>query len=107
MRRRLALARKLGGVERALAERDEGDSLGEHERDEKVVAAGELAHHDERAHRNVGDAAIEGAHSDEREGARIDARIAEQSGERAPERAAEETSHHERRAEVSRAAAGS
>ena len=40
-------------VERLVAQRDEGDPFGEHQRDEQVVAAGELAHHDERADRHV------------------------------------------------------
>ena len=71
---RVAVGRDLGLVEEALAQRHERDPLGEHQRDEQVVAAGQLADHDERAHRNVGEPAVERAHADQRERARVDAR---------------------------------
>ena len=53
VRGRLALGRQLRVVERALAQRDERDAFGEHQRHEQVVAAGELADHDERADRGT------------------------------------------------------
>ena len=105
VRGRVVLGGHLRVVERALAERDEGDALGEHQRDEQVVAAGELADHDERAHRHVGGAAVEDAHPDERERAGIDARIVDEERGGVPERAAEEAAEHERGGEVAGAAA--
>ena len=70
VRGRVALGRDLRVVERSIAQRDERDALGEHQRHEQVVAAGELARHDERRDRDVGEPAVERAHADERERAR-------------------------------------
>ena len=90
-------------VEAAVAERDEGDPLREHQRHEQVVASGELARHDERRDRHVRQASVERAHPDERERARVDARIVQEDLRRPAERAAEDAPDDERRAEVARA----
>jgi hypothetical protein len=73
--------------------------------DEEVVVTGHLAHEHERGERHVGDAAVEGAHAHQREGAGIDAGILEEERGRASEGAAEEAADGERRGEVARAAA--
>ena len=78
VRGRLAPGRDLRVVERPVPQHDEGDPLGEHERDEQVVAPGELARHDERRDRHVGETAVEGPHPHERERARVDPRIVEE-----------------------------
>ena len=88
--RRLALGGDLGAVERLLAQRDEGDALGEHQRHQQVVAARQLADQHQRRQRRVRDAAVERPHGDQRERAGVDARIAREQLGGAPEGAAEE-----------------
>ncbi len=53
------------------------------------------------------EAAIERAHSDQRERAGIDARIVEEELRRAAEGAAEDAAHHHRRSEIAGTAARS
>src|SRR5262249_43950407 len=79
---------------------------GEHQGHEEVIAARQLAHHDEGAHRYVREAAIERSHSDQCEGPRVDGRILEDDGGRSAKSTAEQCTEHERGAEVTRAAPG-
>src|SRR5580704_6146082 len=92
-------------IQRSASERDEANSGGEHQRDEKVVAAGELAYHDERRQRHVCQAAVERPHADESKCARVDARIVQKQLGGASESTTKYSPDDERGTEVAGASA--